>query len=150
MKSPKKSILKNQAAFTLIEILIVIGLFGLLAGLGLFLSFDFYKSYAFRSERNTLVSVLEKARNQSLSNINQSPHGVHYMPNNYIIFQGSAYVAADPNNQAVPGNPVTVTWPGDFVFSQLAGESSASGTITIIDGVRSTSISINNEGRIDW
>src|SRR3989344_6188897 len=73
MVSPK--ILHQNNGFTLIEIIISMAILATIAGLGLFMSFDFYKSYAFRGEKNTLVSVLQKARDQSLHNINQTRHG---------------------------------------------------------------------------
>src|SRR3989344_3331593 len=75
--------------FTLVEILIVVAILVVIFSFGLFISFDFYKSYSFHSEKSTIVSILQKARNQSLNNINESRHGVHFSasPLQYIIFE---------------------------------------------------------------
>src|SRR5438105_2008049 len=78
---------KNTAGFTLIEIIIAIAILAIILTLGLFISFDFYKSYAFRSEKNIIVSVLQKARGQALNNINQARHGVSFQSGQYIIFE---------------------------------------------------------------
>src|SRR5439155_93802 len=79
----------SENGFTLIEIMIAVGILAIIATLGLFVSFDFYKGYAFRSEKSIVVSTLQKARDESLSNINQTRHGVHFgaSPLQYIIFE---------------------------------------------------------------
>src|ERR1044072_4262622 len=87
------SISIRNRGFTLIEILITIGLIGLIAALGLFISLNFYKNYSFRSERNVIVSILQKARSQSMDNIDEQRHGVHFFINGgkltYLLFECS-------------------------------------------------------------
>ena len=58
-----KDLIQDSKGFTLVEILIAIALLIVILSLGLFISFDFYKNYAFRSEKNIIVSILQKARN---------------------------------------------------------------------------------------
>jgi len=138
--------------FTLIEVLIVIAILGGLAGLGLFVSIDFYKSYAFHSERNIVVSVIQKARSQSLANINESKHGVYFGTNNYVIFQGGNYASRNATYDEIIQANSLVTHSGltEIVFDQLSGNPAATGSIILSDGLRSSMISIENEGRIDW
>src|SRR3989338_4178929 len=135
--------LQSKRGFTLVEIVVVFGLF---------LSIDFYRSYAFRAERDMLISVLQKARSQALNNIRETPHGVRLEDDSYILFQGSSYAAADHGFDQVVGAAPSISHTGlsEIVFTQLSGGANASGTIDVTDGLRTISISINNAGRISW
>src|SRR5438876_578690 len=62
--------------FTLIEVMIVMAIFALLASLGLIIGMDFYRSYSFNSERNVALAVLRKARTEAMVNVDQAAHGV--------------------------------------------------------------------------
>src|SRR5690242_12740236 len=74
--------------FTLIEMLVAMAVLAVVIKLGLFLSLDFYKGTSYRSEKDVIISVLQKARSQSMNNIDQVQHGVHFTdPLKYIIFQ---------------------------------------------------------------
>ena len=69
--------IKNYSGFTLIEMLVSMGIIILIAGFGLFLSMDFYRGYLFHYEKDLVISILQKARSQSLANIDEKPHGVY-------------------------------------------------------------------------
>lgn len=140
----------EQSGFTAIEIIIAIGLLALLTGLGLFLSFDFYRGYSFRYEERMLISMLQKARSMAINNIEQMPHGVRFETDHYIFFRGSAYDIHDPQNATIPfGTGVTATGTVQFIFQQLSGNTST-GTIRLTDGTKNADITINNEGAIIW
>lgn len=153
-----------RKGFTLVEILIAVVILVVIFSFGLFISFDFYKSYSFHSEKSTIVSILQKARNQSLNNINESRHGVHFsaIPLHYILFECSSSCVSYPGSASSdiiidPSYGISITdTPIDIVFDQLSGScvssncSSGEATITVSDGVRSYNISVNSEGQIDW
>jgi len=161
--------IKDSQGFTLIEILIVIMLLGIMFMLGLFISFDFYRNYSFRSEKDNIISILQKARSESLNNINQRRHGIHFTnTGKYIIFECNStipqcytYADADKSKDIIIESTYNITISGtpfDVVFEQLSGSyctnmacSTASPlSINISDGINSYSININSEGRIDW
>lgn len=143
---------KYLSGFTLIEIIIVLGILAGLGSMGLFISMDFYKSYVFYSEQSIVVSIIQKARNHSMVNVNEATHGVKFESGQYTIFQGENYASRDvAYDEIIPVNPtITRTGIEEVVFSQLSGDSSISGNITMSDGLRSSIISIENEGRINW
>jgi prepilin-type N-terminal cleavage/methylation domain-containing protein len=91
--STLNSQLQTNSGFTLIEVLVVMGILSILTTIGYIFTIDFYKSYAFNSERDTIVSLMQKARAQSLSNINDAPHGFYTDGFNYTVFQGSSYAS---------------------------------------------------------
>lgn len=155
MKLPNISTQDNRG-FTLIEILISIGILALIASLGLFISLDFFRSYSFRSEQSVIVSLLQNARSKSLNNINQVRHGVHFEVNpnlKYIIFEGSSYDSSNPSNLTINSSYNSAisspSLPFDVIFDQLSGTSTPL-TITASDGTKSYNVKVNSEGQIDW
>lgn len=151
---------KDQTGFSLIELLVVIAIFGILATLALFLSIDFFRTYATNSEQTTLVSALSKARSQSLANINGHQHGVRVTPTQYIIFETTSGVTFDNRPQALKDldQPIPVNsavHPGgstDIIFEQLSGNATCSGgcTITLSGANFTKTITINAQGAILW
>ena len=149
--------------FTLIEVLVVMGILAILSTMGYLVAIDFYKSYAFNAERDTIVSLLQKARAASLSNINQSPHGVYFddTDSQYVVFQGPNYAGRNQVlDQSVPyapgitrGGSITNT---KMIFQQLTGNAlkddgtPLAGNVILSEGNRLATISLNNLGQINW
>jgi prepilin-type N-terminal cleavage/methylation domain-containing protein len=144
------STFRPNKGFTMIEVLISLAILLVIFSLGLFVSFDFYRSYALRSEKSTIISALQKARNQSLNNINQNKHGVHFDTNGYTIFEGSTF-AGSTNTTLIPmGYNVSVAGvPFDVVFDQLTGQSTDK-TISVTANNKTYNTAINSEGQISW
>lgn len=142
----------KRAGFTLIEIIVVITIVAALASFGLWIGMDSYRGYSYRSQRDAFISALQKARLESMVNMNEVQHGVHIFSDRYTIFQvgNSAF-----DREIIPGGNIVIastdfTIPGDIIFEQLSGEPSVVGKLTFGDGVKTTEISINNEGQISW
>lgn len=178
MKSPRISIPEKnlEKGFTLVELMVVVGLSSLMFILGMIISMEFYRSYSHRSEVNVIASILQKARSQSMNNINQVRHGVRFQfnPLKYIIFEcptstpkctnyttaSSTDLIINPSYASSISNPSPL--PFDVIFDQLSGNcvvssgltsftcDSVNQPITISDGFKSYSITVNSEGQIDW
>src|SRR5580692_427190 len=98
---------KSDRGFTLIEIIVVMAIFLITAGFALVVSMDSYRTYNFREQQNLVVGLLEKARSESMENINQQPHGIYINQNpaEYVLFQGLNYAARDTTQDIIfPGN----------------------------------------------
>jgi prepilin-type N-terminal cleavage/methylation domain-containing protein len=156
-----RKVFPDRNGFTLIEMMVVIGMTIFILTLGLFLSLDAYRGYQFRSERSVLLSTLERARSLSMSNVFETTHGVCFVEPNYIIFRGATCDASDPDNETIPSSPAIsitgITTANPVVFEQLTGRLvpqlspvSNEYAITLIHGSRSEIVSINNEGRMNW
>lgn len=146
------SVKHHNNGFTMIEIVVVIGIFAILGTFGLFATLDSYRSSSLSGERASLVSILSRARANSLSNIDGLPHGVHITPTNYTIFEGSSYDTRAVNlDQTISAsNSITHgTSTEDIIFSQLSGTTTQT-IITLSNGVRFEIITVNSEGMINW
>jgi len=151
--------MRRQSGFALVEILLVLGILVLIAGLGLLMSMDVYRSYARRSERDAIVSVLQRARSRALANVSQSTWGACYSGSEYIVFRGATYAnaQADVRVSANPAIIITDTsapkkfacTDGGISFMQLTGDASST-SMTIKQGVSTSTISTNLEGTIIW
>lgn len=153
--------LKTKTGFTLLEVTIGLAILLVIFSLGLFLSMDFYRTYSFRADENTAITLLRRARSRSLSNINQYEHGIKMVGANYVVFQGpgpnltyaSRVVSLD---EVFPINSnIVVSWPApsEVVFDQLTGNVDAAfliGDIVITGPGKFATLSFNSEGRIDY
>jgi prepilin-type N-terminal cleavage/methylation domain-containing protein len=158
MALPKIST-RSTHGFTLTEILIVIGLISVVASMTVIVSMDSWRGSSFSNERNAIVSALQRARGRAMSNMCLGPsctagkmHGVHISSGSYTVFQGNIYTVSDPINEVGNIGPtIAVTGNTDIVFSQLSGDASPTGTITVKDNAgRSSIITIGARGQISW
>jgi len=144
---------KSGAGFTLIEVIIVVVFISLVASLGLSIGIDVYRSSSLASEKDLIVSALERARSLATTNAGGMPHGVYIEDDKHTIFRGASFAARDTTFDQAIGNASLITATGtiEFVFEQLSGDGLATGTLTMTDdrGVSRT-ISVNEEGGLDW
>ena len=148
----KTSTPSGSFGFTIMEILVVLGIFALLAGFALVVSIDAYRSHNFRSEQEQLLGVLLKARSQSVNNINQKPHGVHLdSATQYTLFEGNTYATRDAGKDIVFSKPgFTLGGATELIFSQLTGQPNVTGYISLDDHIHPVyKLCINGEGQIN-
>lgn len=141
-----------RIGFTLIEVLIVVALIASFAALVLFVSIDFYRSFALEAERDQFVALARKARQEAQDNIRGVPHGVRVESDRFVAFSGASYAGRDPVwDEPVMRSPgLAANGLSEVVFGQLSATSSASGTIALSGGNHARAIEINYEGRILW
>ena len=164
---------KSGAGFTLIEIIVVMGMLAAIGSLVSLASLDTWRGFLFRGDKDLVVNALQKARSQAINNIclgevpvDQSQcslpeyccdgksHGVHFESGKYVIFQGTAYDPNDSKNEILTpeGNTqITNLTSSEIVFSQLSGDVDAVWSINLKDNVGHVSTTtVNRAGRIDW
>lgn len=142
----------REIGITLVELAVVMGIVVVLFGLGLAAGIGLYQRSTLRAERDNVVGILKKARSDALANVNAASHGAYVSASSYVAFQGDSYAARAPAYDAQFPRHTGLTLGGlsEVDFRALDGSSGASGTIAISNGIQSVSISVNNEGRIDW
>lgn len=157
-----RAVRPSLKGFTLVEIIVVIAIFSILISLGVLMSMETFRGTFHRSERDTIVSLLEKARSRSMANINETSWSVCYIAPNYVIAKGSACTPAAAFD-SVEANPAVASasnfsrTPSAFpaiTFAQLSGDASSLTipvTITIKEpGRGDQTVQINSQGLIDW
>ena len=145
-------------AFTLIEVIIVLGFLVAGAALSLMVSMDTYRGTSFRSERNLLIAALEHVRSQAVNAVclgsctDAASHGVEITPLAYVIFQGQAYASRDALfDDPVSASPrIAHSGSLEIVFTPYSGTSTG-GTITLSDEAGHMSeILVSSFGQITW
>ncbi len=154
-----------QRGFTLVELLVVIGIVAVVSGFALIMGLDSYRSSSFHGNRDVLVAALMHARAQAINNIciggasichDGKPHGVAIRPaehpDKYVLFQGVSYTARDAGVDEVLNANIHYSYTGatEVVFTQFSATTSTAVTITISDSMRSSAITIGTEGQITW
>lgn len=138
--------------FTLIEVVMVLGILGVVFALGLPVGIDAYRNYLLTSETRKLVSVLRRAEEFALSNKNEDSHGIFLEENNFVLFKGVSFGSREgAYDEDYPREPsISISGFTEIVFSQLSGKPSATATVVLSNGLTSQSIDINEEGTISW
>jgi hypothetical protein len=97
---------------------------------------------------------LQKARSEAINNIDNSKHGFYFDETNdkYIVFDGDFFdhLKIDQYLLVQKNSAITISGLNDIVFDQLTGNATPTGDLILSDNISSSTISINQEGRIDW
>ena len=103
-----------------------------------------------------ILSLINKARGETLSSLNSSEYGVHFQPDKVIIFKGKVFSASAPDNESISIiTPASITnvmlggisgTSGDIYFKRLSGAPSSTGTLTISTSTYSRIITISTTG----
>ena len=137
--------------FTLLELILAAAIFALISSFGFLVSLDFYRSYVFDNEVKVLVSLLQRARSQSLNNMGQSSHGFAALSSQYILFDRADFIKSEAGDLLYPRDAqITISWasaPKQIVFEQLSGNAREQ-EIVLSDGKRSRKITVSKNGRI--
>ncbi len=114
----------KREGFTLIELIIVLTLFVLLAAMTIPYSVDFYRTRIFESEVETLSGVLDRARSYAVSGRDDSSWGVAFFPEEdyYVFFRGEDYDPEDPTNQEYSvSSDIDISGASQIVFEKGTG-----------------------------
>ncbi len=127
-----------KKGFTILELLIVLGIMALLVGVIFSAFINVRKGNALQNDTDVIVETLRQARSQTLSSQNQMQYGVHLASTQITLFTGASYSAGNATNQNIPLNAsdtvLTITLVGggsDVVFARLSGETTQSGTVVL-------------------
>lgn len=155
MKLPKTCITNRslEKGATLIEMLILIGLIGVIGSFGLTMSYSSLSRSKLETEADTLISLaLMPARMRALANIRDTHHGVHITDNSFIFFEGSVFDPQAPHNHTIPREEsIHIESNEDILFEKLSGNVILGEGIVLLETeTASRTISITRWGGIDW
>lgn len=150
--------LTNESGFTLIEILVVVGISAVLFVLG---SINLGNTQSTTSVTSAMDTLLANIKSQQLlamsgdegSQSSQQPHGVYLQNTSYTLFAGSTYNSSDTNNFTVNIAPdtITTTFPNSTLLFEVGDGAipdfnSSDDTITITGVAKTQTITLDRFG----
>lgn len=123
--------MRNQKGVTLVEVLIVFGIFSILAGLGFVNILNVRSSASVSSSEYTLISDIKNQQIKAMTGDTEGrgvpdTYGIYIQPNQYTLFHGQNYSAGDSSNFTVPITPdfnLSTTFASNkIVFASGSGE----------------------------
>ena len=150
----------RKQAFTLIEVVITVSLFAMLAGIGFPLYRQSHGAALLNESATRIAQELRTARAQSTSGLNNSKHGVYFESNandkdRMVLYEGESYALRSSTLDRVTVfesilSVSTSLINGEVVYDKISGTPSAVGTITLSHSILgSRTISINALGIVD-
>jgi len=147
-----KSTKKLSRGFTLVEIMLVVGIIGLLTTI----STSVYNS--FKTHENleiTTIGVVEAIRHaqgNSQSGKGDSSWGVKVLASSAVIFKGSSYASRDTSADQSLGfsGGVEASGLSEIVFTKIIGSTTDTGTVTLTNSYGSKNILINEKGTLTY
>lgn len=144
MKQPPR----NQAGFTLIEILIVIVILVLISGFVFSSMIEYGRMQELRAVTADLTAIIKEARGKTISAETLNRFGVYLATTSVVAFEGTTYTGSNLTNATTTfsGYTLTVNFPGtttkQIIFDRLTGAPSATGTITLTQNTTNSTSSI--------
>lgn len=159
MKQIDKILLKDSRGTVLAEILIVLAIIGIIAGVVLPQLSIVKEDQILGSGIENIVTVLHTARSQSLASIGGVQYGVRFESDKVILFQGEGYIEGGSGNKIINLDSSTrisnvrisgVDYSsGEIYFDRLSGVPSASTSITVSTSSYSKIITVSLTGAVN-
>ena len=149
--------LKRNKGFSLIEILVVIGIFVAIFSITLYFFSGVDKKESLEKDVSGVTALIRNARLLSIASKNASVFGIHFESNRVVLFEGSNYAIGGPNQKVIDlSNKVYLSSYSlnnggpDIIFSRLVGDTLNYGSVTLSlkDNSTSTTITILKTGVI--
>jgi Tfp pilus assembly protein FimT len=137
-----------RSGFTLIELVLVVGLMMIVATASMSIGSSWYNLNNFDSAFSMTVSSLRKAQAYAIDKKNNTTWGVCLSDRTIRLFSGSCASPVIKNDYLLPDNAV-ISGLSTVTFSNLRGEPSSAQTITLTVAGKSKTISINLLGGFD-
>lgn len=127
LPAKRKACRNSTTGFTLIELIVVLGVFGVLLGLVTVNLLRAQHQPTLSASVDTLIADLKSQQAKAMSGAGAISHGVYVGEGEYVLFSGSVYNANDPANAQVllDANVIvsSVTFPNaSIVFAAGSGD----------------------------
>lgn len=144
---------RQTSGFTLVEVLLSVGIIAMLAGLSL----PVYAALQTRTELSTSVQgvadTLRRAQTYARGVHGDSQWGVYITDDSATLYRGTSYAARDISFDEVTPIPSSIGVSGmeEVNFSKLHGAPSSTGGITLtLNANEERTVSINAKGMVDY
>lgn len=154
----QNSKIKTQNGFTLVELILVIGVFSLTFGMGSIALGNLVANQALRLGGERVVQSLHEARSFAVAQYRDSDWGIYLNtasdPEQYILFKGGSFVGRDSSfdqenvfHRSVSITNISLNGGGqEIVFDKRSGRTSDYGSFRLISEGDQIDISVNAFG----
>lgn len=139
--------------FTLVEMLLSIGILAMLAGLSLPIYQSFYNRNELDITTTNLTSALRRAQTYARGGHGDSQWGVEIQSSAITLFRGSSFASRDTSYDEVSpiSTGTSVSGLGEVLFAKLSGAPASTGSVTITNvNNESRTITINAKGMVSY
>lgn len=144
---------RRDNGFTLIEMLLSVGIISLLVGASL----PVYASFQTRNDleitTQNIVRMLRRAQTYARAGNGDSQWGVAVQAGSATLFKGAAFASRDTayDEPAAISSVTSVSGLGEIVFAKLSAAPSTTGSITLLTTTNDTrTITINGKGVVNY
>lgn len=140
----------RQSGFTLVEVLLVLGLTFTIAAFSYPLVHSTFRSHVVQSATGRLVTALRKAELQATLESEGAYHGVRILPEEYVVFVGDSYDERDTERDEsfTRSSTVHITGSEEVVFAPHTGVPNEQVLITLSFDTELKEVSISPIGFI--
>lgn len=141
-----------NAGFSLVELMIVLGIFSLFAVVTGTLYTDFRSGSNLEIAAGSVVEAMRHAKANAEQVQGDSKWGVKIFSDEVVVFEGANYDTRniDSDHSLYLPNSVSTGGLSEIVFEKVSGATSTTGTATISNGNTNKNISINAKGTITY
>lgn len=144
---------RRDNGFTLIEILLSVGIISLLVGASLPVYVSFQTRNDLEVTTQSVVSMLRRAQTYARAGNGDSQWGVAVQAGSATLFKGAAFTSRDTayDEIAIISSATSVSGLGEIVFAKLSAAPSTTGSITLSATTNDTRmITINGKGMVNY
>lgn len=152
--------MKKNKGITLLEIMVVIAIIAIIALITVPNLSKFKRQQALKNTTEDIVSLLNEAKNSTISSKNSSVYGVHLDENQAVFFLGESYTNTPSKKEINFDSLVKISKDDglnlnsggdDIIFDRLTGNTSNYGTIRLEltgDSTQTKTITVSSIGTI--
>ena len=144
---------EKKRGFTIIELIVVLGIISLLCTLAFRFSFTGIRENEVSGAVQGFVFAARQAQIVSRAGEGNAPCGVYAQTGGITVFQGESYATRDASLHRIFSVADSVSFVGDteIVFDHFTGKPDAGGVLVISSpGGPSVSVTINAEGMVGY
>lgn len=151
---------KKNKGISVIEILIAVSIIAIISAIVVPSLSKFHNQQVIKNTAEDVISLLNEARNSTISSKDSNTYGVQFQSDRVILFSGSSFSDSPSNKQINFDSSVTIPAIGgislngggsNVVFDRITGDTANYGTIIIkliSDNTQQKIININKIGII--
>lgn len=143
---------RKQNGFTIIEMLLVVGIMGILTVVAAPLYASLNNSNQLDAATHLIVQDLYQAQTHSRNQTQDSAWGVAINGQVITLFSGTSYATRNAANDVTYTVPSAIALSGttQVVYSKLYGLPTSTGSFNLSGGGKTATVSVNSKGTVEY